>query len=286
VFTGGYHGSVFSFLPNLKSRSMNAPYSFVLAPYNDVSGTAAVISDHKNAVAAILVEPMQGAGGCIPATIAFLQYLREVSKSIGALLIFDEVMTSRCAWGGLQTKYGIHPDLCTLGKWIGGGMNFGAFGGRREIMEMFDPNRRQLVHSGTFNNNVVTMAAGVAGLELLSRSTLDKMNDLGDVLREDIHSAIQRYFSTPGLSSADMKRTQRPPNIQVTGIGSVFNISFLGHHKETLQALFYHHMLSKGIYLATRGYVALSIETKEEHIAKFMLAVESFLLAYSHELVD
>jgi glutamate-1-semialdehyde 2,1-aminomutase len=286
VFIGGYHGGVFSFLPNVKSRSMNARYSFVLAPYNDVEGTAAVISDQPDDVAAILVEPMQGAGGCIPATVTFLQYLREVSTSIGALLIFDEVMTSRCAWGELQTKYGIHPDLCKLGKWIGGGLNFGAFGGRRQIMQMFDPENRQLVHSGTFNNNVVTMAAGFAGLELLCKSTLDNMNHLGDVLREQLQSTIQRILATSGTSKGNMTSAEKLPNVQVTGLGSVMNVTFLGHHKETLQGLFYHHMLSEGIYLATRGYVALSIETQELHIAKFMSAMESFLGEYSHGLVD
>ena len=103
---------------------------------------------------------MLGSGGCIPATREFLVALREATRQVGAVLIFDEVMTSRHSAGGLQARLGITPDLTTLGKYMAGGMSFGAFGGRREVMEVFDGHRPgTLAHAGTFNNNVLSMAA-------------------------------------------------------------------------------------------------------------------------------
>ena len=113
----------------------------------------------------VILEPMIGSGGCIAADVAFLAMLRAETSRVGALLILDEVMTSRLAPGGLQSIRGVQPDLTTLGKYIGGGMSFGAFGGRSEIMDLFDPRRADaLPHAGTFNNNVLTMSAGLAGL--------------------------------------------------------------------------------------------------------------------------
>ena len=121
-------------------------------------------------LACILVEPMFGSTGCVAAEKPFLEGLRRLATEAGALLIFDEVMTSRLYPGGLQAVHGVKPDLTTLGKYVGGGMSFGAFGGRADVMAVFDPSRPDaLPHAGTFNNNVLTMSAGYAGLtELLT----------------------------------------------------------------------------------------------------------------------
>ena len=109
---------------------------------------------------------MIGSGGCIAGRARVPAHAaRRRPTRVGALLIFDEVMTSRLAPGGLQAVHGVKPDLTTFGKYIGGGMSFGAFGGRADIMDLFDPRRPDaLPHAGTFNNNVLTMAAGLAGL--------------------------------------------------------------------------------------------------------------------------
>ena len=108
---------------------------------------------------------MLGSAGCVPGEPAFLSALREMTRRTGALLVFDEVMTSRTGAGGLQGRLGIRPDLTTLGKYIGGGSSFGAFGGRADVLDLFDPARPgALPHAGTFNNNVASMAAGQAGL--------------------------------------------------------------------------------------------------------------------------
>src|SRR5438094_256005 len=129
------------------------------------AGAPALVREHAGSLACVLVEPMLGSGGCIPGDPAFLSALREATRQAGALLIFDEVMTSRTGPGGLQERLGIWPDLTTLGKYIGGGASFGAFGGRADVMALFDPTRPgALPHAGTFNNKVVSMAAGHAGL--------------------------------------------------------------------------------------------------------------------------
>ena len=163
VFDGGYHGAVFGFAGG--GSPINAPFDYVLAPYNDLAATRALIERHAADLALVILEPMIGSGGCIAAEPEFLAMLREETTRVGALLILDEVMTSRLAPGGLQSVRGVKPDLTTLGKYIGGGMSFGAFGGRADIMDLFDPRRPDaLPHAGTFNNNVLTMSAGLAGL--------------------------------------------------------------------------------------------------------------------------
>lgn len=274
VFSNGYHGSAFSF-PGVASKySMNAKYEFIQATYNDIAATEATLSElPSESLAAILVEPMQGSGGCIPGNYEFLAFLRKASKELKALLILDEVMTSRLAYGGLQSKLGIKPDLTTLGKWIGGGMNFGAFGGRSDVMEMFDPSVGKLTHSGTFNNNVVSMSAGIAGCQLYNSDAVAKVNGLGDQMRTMINEVIKKQ-----IGPAESKMFAR-------GIGSLLNVCFEGEEKTTLHNLFYHHMLKHGINIATRGFVTLSMEIKEEHVEKFVQAVESFVIEYLGALV-
>ena len=162
AFEGSYHGSILSF--GAYGRELNAPFPWTLGTYNDVDGTAAAIRAKKDTLAAVILEPMTGSGGCICATPEFLAMLREITAELGIVLIFDEVMTSRLGPGGYQGVSGVTPDMMSMGKYLGGGLTFGAFGGSKEIMEHFDPARpKHLSHAGTFNNNVLTMAAAVTG---------------------------------------------------------------------------------------------------------------------------
>ena len=139
VFSTGYHGSALSFSKG--SKPTNIPGEYLIAEYNSISSVELILQRlEPDSLAAILVEPMQGAGGSFPASTKFLKHLREQATNLGALLIFDEVMTSRLYYaGGLSGKYGIKPDLITMGKYLGGGMSFGLFGGRRDIMSLYDP---------------------------------------------------------------------------------------------------------------------------------------------------
>ena len=163
VFDGAYHGGVFYF--GQHKTEINAPFPWVYATYNDIDGTLALIDKHAAELAAVLIEPMMGSGGGIAASRAFLQALRDACTKHGIVLIFDEVMTSRLSSGGLQKVHGVTPDMTSFGKYLGGGASFGAFGGRADLMARYDPSRADAVsHAGTFNNNVISMAAGLTGL--------------------------------------------------------------------------------------------------------------------------
>ena len=302
VFRGGYHGSTISGMVPVEGKpSINLPHEFVVGEYNDVQGTEELVGglegEGRESLAAILVEPMLGSGGGFAATKEFLLCLRELAIKTQAILIFDEVMTSRLGYRGLGEKMGVYPDMITLGKWVGGGMSFGCFGGRSYIMDLFDPRKGNLVHAGTFNNNVFSMHAGVAGVKLLDKRTLEKLNADGDALREGIedvflekglmknHPAFFRYYIGGKVPSAplteeindDAGHASRPPKMFVTGVGSIMVVQFGGPERGLLQGLFYQHMLEQGIYMAPRGFVALNIMLKDEDYTKFVQAVREFV---------
>lgn len=258
VFEGGYHGGVLYFAGG--GIPINAPYDWVLAPYNDIAGTTALIEAHAADLACIIVEPMQGSGGCIPAEPSFLQALREAATRIGAILIFDEVMTSRHSAGGLQQRLGIIPDMTSLGKYIGGGMSFGAFGGRAAIMERFDPRRPDaLPHAGTFNNNVLTMAAGYTGLSrLFTPEAAEALYQRGEAMRARLNAIAA------GTA------------LHWTGIGSMMCAHFTDNTAELRELLFL-DMLQAGFYLARRGMIALSLEITDDHIDAFAEALREFV---------
>jgi glutamate-1-semialdehyde 2,1-aminomutase len=270
VFKGGYHGGVFYFRG--KGSKVNAPYDFLVAEYNDVAGTRAMVAPHAHDLAAILVEPMLGGSGCIPASGDFLADLRALANETGALLIFDEVMTSRLAPGGLQEVHGILPDLTTLGKYVGGGMSFGAFGGKAAVMEWFDPRRADgFQHAGTFNNNVLTMNAGYAGLtEVYTPERAVALNRFGDGLRERLNAIVRRR----GLT------------MQFTGLGSMIGVHMTDapiaceadakKGDPGLLDLFYFDMLARGIWMAKRGMMALSIALDDGDADRLAAAVDEF----------
>lgn len=286
AFHKSYHGSTLSMATDDKS-SINVPYDFVKGVYNDVAGTRELVASlPRDSLAAIIVEPMIGSGGCFAASKEFLITLRDIADQQEALLIFDEVMTSRLAFSGFATNYGIKCDLMTIGKYLGGGMSFGAFGGRQDIMELYDPRKHRLQHPGTFNNNVFSMNAGIAGCSILTRERLNELNDLGNDMRLRIESVLDGHQLlaegtvpfTPILDDNMHKSgcPTRPPKIFIKGVGSLMCIHFAGMERELLQGLFWFHMLEQGIYLAQRGFIALSLEINKEHVEKFVSAVDSF----------
>jgi glutamate-1-semialdehyde 2,1-aminomutase len=271
VFNGGYHGAVFGFAGG--GSPINAPFDYVLGPYNDMAATRALIEQHASDLALVILEPMMGGGGCIAAAPEFLTMLREQTTKVGALLILDEVMTSRLAPGGLQQVRGVKPDLTTFGKYIGGGMSFGAFGGRADIMDLFDPRRPDaLPHAGTFNNNVLTMSAGLAGLtEVYTPDAARALNTRGDALRERLNALC---------------RAQNAP-MQFTGIGSMFAVHFTRERvaspadaakgDQKLKELFFFDMLAQGIWLARRGMFTLCLPIGDAESDRLASAVEEFL---------
>ena len=274
AFEGGYHGGLFEFSHGVSP--LNSPLDVVLGRYNDVEGTSRLIELHKHELAAVIIEPMLGGGGCIPADPDFLSSLREATATHGIILIFDEVITSRLGPGGLQGALGVAPDMTSFGKYLGGGVTFGAFGGRRDIMRRFDPSRPDaLFHAGTFNNNVLTMAAGLAGLtQVFTPQAAQELSDRGDRLRERMNAAISAHGQP----------------MQVTGQGSVMCVHFtakpvrspddLADEDPRLPALFHLDMLTRGQYLAPRGMLAVSLPMGEAGFDGLVAALGGFLDDY------
>jgi glutamate-1-semialdehyde 2,1-aminomutase len=278
VFHGAYHGGVFYF--GQQKSAINAPFPWIYGRYNDSEATLALIAQHAPELAAVVVEPMMGSAGAIPATREFLGALRAACDKHGIILIFDEVMTSRLSPGGLRLRLGVTPDMTTFGKYLGGGASFGAFGGRGELMARFDPRRADAVsHAGTFNNNVISMAAGLTGLtKLYTPEAAERFNAGGDALRERLNALAAKR----GLP------------LQVTGTGTIMAVHFhngpicsphdLWHEdpaatarRTELLKLFHLDMIEQGQYLARRGFISLSLPMTEKEHDGFAAAVDEFL---------
>ncbi|WP_340108281.1 aspartate aminotransferase family protein [Pikeienuella sp. HZG-20] len=271
VFNGGYHGGVFTF--HHGHNIINAPFDFVIARYNDVHATRQLIEDNASALGVVILEPMQGGGGCIPATREFLEMLRETTKAHGVTLIFDEVMTSRLGPGGLQGEHGVTPDLTTLGKYIGGGMSFGAFGGAASIMSHLDPRQPHAIsHAGTFNNNVLTMAAGMAAMtEIYTRDAVKALNEFGEDTRDKLNMLARKHgveMSFTGLGSM--------MNVHMT-TDRIHNVEDAARGDARARDLFFFDMLERGIYLARRGMINLSLVHEQRHVDSLLAAVEDFI---------
>ena len=191
AFHGGYHGGVLYFATG--AAPWNAPYDFVLAPYNDTAGTLALIERHGPQLAAVIMEPMLGSGGCLPADPAFLAATFAAARDAGSGLYRrrgDDVTPWTSGPGGPAGGGGRHH---TFGKYIGGGFSFGAFGGRADLLDQFDTSpeagraeagQRVIAHAGTFNNNVATMTAGCAVLgEVFTAEVAEAHTARGDEFR-------------------------------------------------------------------------------------------------------
>jgi len=240
----------------------------VVLPWNDGDSCEAILEREGGKLAALIVDPLLGIGGIIPPADGFLARLRAITERLGIVLIFDEVISFRVAWGGAQERYGIRPDLTTLGKIIGGGLPVGAFGGRADIMNAYDPRRGgpRISHGGTFNGNPVTMAAGVATLNALTPEAYQRLDALGDRLR----GGISR------LLGATRRRGQ------VSGIGSLFCLhwtstpltDYRSSRPKDAQASLrvFLALLNEGIVLTQRGMGACSLAMADEDVDRFVNA--------------
>jgi glutamate-1-semialdehyde 2,1-aminomutase len=257
---GGYHGS-----HDQVSVAVSEPYEqippglspgaageVIVGAFNDLDRTAALIRAHADQLAAVIVEPMTGTGALL-ADRAFLAGLREVTAECGVLLVFDEVITFRLAPGGLQEVHGLRPDLTTFGKIIGGGMPVGAFGGRADVMATYDPSLPGTIsHSGTYNGNATTMAAGLSTLRLFDGTAVSRLNAAGDAVRSRLQAAADKH----GL------------DVTLTGYGSLMHLHFTAGPVRTpadaarsdkqLVRLLHLLLLNRGVFSATRQLYVLS----------------------------
>ena len=246
----------------------------VVMPFNETAVARKILEEHKDELAAVIIEPMLGSVGMLPATPEFLTMLREFTRDNGIILIFDEVISYRASMGGAQEYYGITPDMTSLGKIIGGGFSIGAFGGSKDIMDLYDPTASggpRVAHAGTFNANPVTMLAGAATLEQLTPEVYRKLAEMTEYLRAGILE-VGAELETP---------------VQVTGLGSLFGIHFtsenlVGYRDIATEDPAFRHqvflgLLNEGIMMAANLVGAVSTEIGEDEIDAFTAALRRVL---------
>ena len=254
-------------------RSINASevLDVITIPYNEIEIARAHLQERADDVAAVIVEPVLGSMGMLPAETEYLAALRALTQELEVLLIFDEVITLRLGYGGRQEQVGVTPDLTAMGKIIGGGLPIGAFGGRREILEVFNPHRRDsIMHASTFSGNALTMAAGRAALQHLDRDEVRRLNDLGERLRRELN----RVFEQSSIRG------------QATGVGSLVGLhlwdgelrnardTLVGYAESGRMARLLHlGLLRRGVFSAPRGMFCISTPMTEDEIARAAAAV-------------
>jgi glutamate-1-semialdehyde 2,1-aminomutase len=244
--------------------------SSVVLPFNNPDAAERILREETDQVAAVILEPIIGAGGVIAATSEFIERLRTVTRELGMLLIFDEVISLRLAPGGAQQLYGVTPDLTTMGKIIGGGLPVAAFGGRADVMELLDPRREpNLPQGGTYNGNPLGMAAGVAALKEMTPAVYEDLNRKGARVKDQL---------TEVFASHDMPA-------QVNGVGSLLAIHFTDRpvtdyrskatSNETITHDFFLALVNHGVLMAPRAMGALSTPMGEHDIQEFVDAVDA-----------
>jgi glutamate-1-semialdehyde 2,1-aminomutase len=273
-FDSSYHGTHDTVLPGTPGVPRATSELVVDLPWGDLDGIERTLAGRERELAAVVIEPVQGAGGIRPADPAFLQALRDMTSEIGAVLIFDEIIAFRIGPNGAQGVYGVTPDLTTLGKIIGGGYALAAFGGRAEIMDQFDARRPgALSHGGTFNGNPVAAAAGLATLRELTPDRYVEIARLGERLR--------------GRLAGDI--TARGLDARVDGIASLFQVfsgpTLAGAGDLTGAQTLFLGLLVDGFHLAPRGMGAIATPATEQDVDDLADAVVARLTAMQREAV-
>ena len=239
----------------------------VVIPFNNTRASREIMEENAGELAAVIIEPVLGGSGMVPADREYLAMLREFCQKSGVVLIFDEVISFRVSHGGAQEYYGITPDMTTFGNIIGGGFAVGAFGGRRHLMDLFDPTKGPLVaHAGTFNGNPMTMLAGSITLEHLTPDVYRRLGILSERLRQGIREVC----------------TELEVPVQVTGLGSLFGIHFINRpvttwrdvasaNKDLRQQVFW-GLMNEGILFTPSRVGCVSSPMDESEVDAFIQA--------------
>ena len=285
-FEGCYHGHADMFLvkagsgvatlglPDSPGVPKSTTSNTLTAPYNDLEAVKALFAENPDQIAGVILEPVVGNAGFIPPDAGFLEGLRMITQENGALLVFDEVMTGfRIAYGGAQEKFGITPDLTTLGKIIGGGLPVGAYGGKRDIMSMVAP-AGPMYQAGTLSGNPLAMTAGIKTLELLQKpGTYEYLDQITKKLAD-------------GLLQIAQETGHDACGGQISGMFGLFFTAGPVHNyedakKSDLQKFsrFHRGMLERGIYLAPSQFEAgfTSFAHTEEDIDKTLAAAREVM---------
>lgn len=285
-FEGCYHGHADSFLvqagsgvatlglPDSPGVPKSATQSTLCAEYNNVDSVKAIFEENKDEIAAVILEPVVGNSGFIKPDVEFLQAIREMCTANGAVLVFDEVMTGfRVSYGGAQEYFGVTPDITTMGKVIGGGLPVGAYGGKREIMEMVAP-AGPMYQAGTLSGNPLAMTAGI--------ETLKRLSEPG------VHDELERKSKmvVDGIVAAGKKHGHAICGDQAGGMfGWYFTEGPVKNFAEASQAdpekfgKWHRMMLERGVYLAPSMYEAgfMSMAHTDEDIKKTIEIAEEVM---------
>ncbi|MCY3779207.1 MAG: aspartate aminotransferase family protein [Chloroflexi bacterium] len=289
---GGYHGS-HDFVevsvsadtqasggPTARLEGRGVPEAVLnavmVSPFNDLAAMEDTLRQHHKRIAGIIIEPMPNSGGMVPPAPGYLAGLRGLADRYGVLLLFDEIVTLRLSSGGFQAIAGVRPDMTAIAKIIGGGFPVGAFGGRKEIMQLFNPlvESESLFHSGTFNGNNMTMTAGLAAMRRLDEAAIERINGLGERLQDGING----IFESQGIRA------------QCLGYGSLQQIQWTdqpvvtladarraGDDTGRLRELLHLELLNRGVYTSNRGMFCISTPMRDEEINLALTALEGAL---------
>lgn len=247
----------------------------IVIPFNDIDGAVNLIRAHGPELAGVLIDPLPNRAGLVPADRAYVEALRAVAREVGALLIFDEVISFRLGHAGAQGIWDVEADLTTFGKIMGGGFPVGATGGRAEVMAVFDPTagKPAVPGGGTFSANPVTMRAGIAAMELLDAAAFARLDAMGEAMREGINRLL-RDHGLPGCT---------------TGRGSLLKIhltarpvrDYRSAHLEANElgrlSLLVQALLDRGVIISTNGLMALSTPMSDDDLDEVLAAIDAAL---------
>lgn len=284
-FEGNYHGhadhllakagsgvATFS-LPDSAGVPGEVTQHTLVAPYNRLDVVQEVFERHGEQIAAVIVEPVAGNMGCVPPAEGFLPGLRQITQRYGALLIFDEVMTGfRVAHSGAAGLYGVQPDLTCLGKIIGGGLPVGAYGGRRDLMEMVAP-LGPVYQAGTLSGNPLAMAAGLAVLQRLNAETYSTLETRCALLEQAIAETTQQIGVPAQVHRVGSMLSVFFTSCPVTDTASAFSTD------RQLYARLFHALLKRGVFLPPSALEAwfVSLAHTETHIERTARAFRAAL---------
>ena len=286
-FAGCYHGHFDAFLVSAGSGVMTegipgsagVPQDIIkntiVAKYNDIENVAEIFKTHKGEIAGVIIEPVAGNMGLVPAEPEFLKELEKLCKENGALLIFDEVMSGfRVGYKGAQALYGATPDLTTYAKVMGGGLPSGAYGGRREIMEKLSP-LGPVYQAGTMSGNPIVMAAGLAALTKLNDNP--QYYDYLESLAERMQTGIEKIAKEKNLPIV-VNRFKSMMTIFFSEKGEVNNYEDALECDTKMYARFFKHMVTNGIFMSPSQFEAMffSIKHTEQDVDKFLEVMSGF----------